>query len=149
LLLQNVGKDSKIYRLVILCVLLLNIGSAYAANTTEAKILSPLNGAMVSIKTDVIIDSKNIPAGQSLWKGMYILDVDRFYIFSMNDSMLIGMPYDDCGLEFTLLSILADKKADAFLRDFLDKCDAENSNPGLEKIPDGAKICDRKKVTRI
>jgi hypothetical protein len=148
------------YSLVILCILLVSIGLAYSADATEVKISNPPDGAVVSKNVEVTLTSKDIPAGQDFWICVYPIDVKRYYIQDKRHSpivvtitgnlateALIGSD-DDSGMKFKLFTIVADTNGIRKIMDYLDQCNARGSWPGVETLPDGAKIFDDITVTR-
>lgn len=148
------------YVLAVLCLIFVGIGMANNANPTEVKITNPSNGATVSQSIDVEGTSKDIPAGASLWIMVYPHGVNRCYPQDNRDFPIVVMANGDwstravigsdidSGLEFKIFAVLADENANKAIIDYLDKCKANGSWPGMEKLPDGAMPYDKVSVTR-
>ena len=134
----------------------LNTGAARLAGDTKIRIINPQNGAIVKKYIDISGISNNITA-QNLWIMTYPYGVNRYYPpdFPVNimengnwsTQAVVGSDMDS-GLEFKIFAVLADEKANKAIIDYLDKCEASRSWPGMEQLPYGAMIYDKVSVTR-
>jgi hypothetical protein len=148
------------YPFVVLCLLLVNLGMCFSGDAIEVRITKPPNGATVSKIIEVGGTSKGISA-ERLWICVYPPGVSRYYPPDKRDfpismasngswstKVVIGRDVYT-GSEFKLCAVVVDEKANRKIIEYLDKCKANKSWPGLKQLPEGAEIYDKIAVTRI
>lgn len=124
---------------------------------TAVKITQPVEGGKVELKEVARGTSQNIPAGQVIWMVIFDQDMNRFFPqnnpadIQANDgwssAVAIGNPKDG-GKKFDLKAVLADKEGQKAFKEYLVNWKGKANAPGLELIPDGAKIYDSVSVIR-
>jgi hypothetical protein len=121
------------------------------------KMTYPSNASLVNIQETVKGTAENIPEGQKLWILVYPLTANKFYPQSGNVnvinggwSLTIGLgTKENIGEIFKIITVLADKKAQDEFNAYLNTCKAVNEWPGMDAIPNSAKVYDEVTVTRV
>jgi hypothetical protein len=121
------------------------------------KITYPLEDYKVEIEQTVRGTSQNIPEDQKIWIVVFVHG-DNFYpqhypinVQANGDwiSTAITCTEVSAGEEFDILVVLANKEAQDILNAYIEQCKNEKKWPGLERLPEGAKIFDRVIVTKM
>ena len=131
--------------------------TATATPSTEVNIKVPSEGSKVKQTEMVRGTSQNIPAGNVIWMVVFVHDVGRYFPQNQPadvrangdwDSVTyFGIPSDK-SLKFDAIAVLADGGGQLAFNNYLAEARDKNAWPGLERLPEGAKIYGRVSVTR-
>ena len=125
--------------------------------TTEVKITKPREDDKVK-QTDMTKgNSQNIPSGQVIWIVVFVHKVGRYYPQNQPADVQANGDWDsvtyfggprDSGLDCDAIAVLADDAGQKAFNRYLTDAKDKNDWPGLERLPDGAKIYSRVSVKR-
>lgn len=133
--------------------------TASTALSTEIKspeIIINYTSDTAQIVENITGTAKNIPERHELWILVYAYPAHKYYpqngtmdIQNGNWSIpaYIGVK-DNVGVKFDIIAVLADENARAEFTSYIINGKINNKWPGIDKIPDGAKVYDKITVIR-
>lgn len=130
-----------------------------ATTKTEIKITYPSNTSTVKQYERVIGTTENVPDGFYVWILGYSDNGDEPRYYPRSDSVNIpqngewSIPIqigsdDESGASFDIIAVLANTQANERFQEYITNCERNDNWPGIEEIPEGATIYDKKTVTR-
>ena len=121
------------------------------------KITYPTSGGYVQVREVVRGASQNVSHDRQIWVVVYVHSVNRYYpqdgpadVQANGDwarQAQMGLEKES-GHVFDIVAVVADKKAQDVFLGYLQQAKEKSSYEGIERLPDGAIIYDRIKVTR-
>jgi len=146
-----------VFRVTLIILILVAAAYVYLLTRPAVRITDPQEKAEVAIEEMVKGTSKNIPASREIWLVLYSHPVRRYYPQDRPAEMettgnwaspcTIGIR-ENTGVKFDILAVLTDARLGQVFRNYHSES-AKNANwPGMEKLPEAAKIHHRITVIR-
>jgi hypothetical protein len=133
-----------------------NSNAAISTCAEQVNITAPADMQMVNIPEMIHGTYQNLPPDEQIWVLLKPSDVGKYYPQDhaefLDDSrwicsVSIGLGWD-AGKTFYIYAVLADRRTQAVLNDYVKQAKDKNDSPGIADLPKGVQICQYVKVIR-
>lgn len=133
-----------------------NMAAPAVTCSERVQITAPVDLLRIGMQVMVEGSFQDLPKDQKIWVLVYPSGIGRYY--PQNEARekpdntwlapaSIGVDKDS-GKEFYIFAVLADRRAQEVLNQYMRQARNENDSPGMAELPRGTEICQHVKVTR-